>query len=95
MHHVGCRQVELQELQQRVEDLNSLGKGLEGVKSSADSSYPVLVKRARELNVGDSPPPRPERGKRSLDNTPGPFAYISHKPYSAFYCLGVRSGGFQ
>ena len=63
MHHVGCHQAELQELQRRVEELNSLGKGLESVKSSADGSYTGLVKRAREMKVGDTPPPRPERGK--------------------------------
>ena len=49
---------ELAEGRQRLEGLNRLEEGLQGVKSASNPAFAPLAELALSLNVSDAPPPK-------------------------------------
>lgn len=71
-------QTQLTELQAQLNTLRDLEEGLTTIKSTADEAFGGLLAIATSLEIGDSPPPPPERGPKKAK---GPRMMAPRKPY--------------
>ena len=69
---------QLAELQATLNTLRDLEEGLKDIKSTADDAFAGLLSVATSLDVGDMPPPIPERGPKKAK---GPRMLPPRKPY--------------
>lgn len=64
---------QLSELQRNLNQARDLEEALKDIKSTSDEKFASLFEIATSLNIGDSPPPAPERGpKKPKGKTPSP-----------------------
>ena len=71
-------QAQLTELQAQLNTLRDLEESLTAIKSTADEAFGSLLAIATSLEIGDSPPPPPERGPKKAK---GPRTMAPRKPY--------------
>lgn len=71
---------ELANLQQRLGNLDDLGKQLESIKSTSDQKFPEVVEFAKLLNVSDVRPAPVPRGPKKAKQKPA----APRKPYLTF-----------
>ncbi|KAL3929812.1 MAG: hypothetical protein SGPRY_001798 [Prymnesium sp.] len=73
--------------------LQELSDGLQGVSSPADSKFDELVALAATLEVGDSPPPRPQPvRKKKKGPRPSKAPRLPYRVYSSLDGAEIRVG---
>jgi len=77
----------------RVTRLQQLCDGLQALGSSADERFADLVAQAEALEVGDSPPPRPQRTKKKPKGPrPSKAPRIPYRAYASAEGAEIRVG---
>lgn len=73
--------LEMEALKQRLASLAELEENMKTVKATSDSRYESYARKALELGLTDTPPPRQEQGPKK---SKGPRTMAPRKPYNLY-----------